>query len=190
MAREVTIWTVKRRVRWRRPRRWTPSDNLLLTVRRPPFVLECWFRPSFGYRPALLWRDDRGDRLAGTIFPSLADLMKKAKPREYSGEHGPSHLAPIDSKVLSAFHNVIAHCCVVRYDDGTPRQAGWLTLKTQGQSWVVQVKDPDGACSLTAIASTLDDALAMADLLLGSDDTPWEPDRFLRAQQSEKKKKA
>jgi len=116
--------------------------------------------------------------------------MKRVKPRAQTSQEGPVHLAPLDGRALSLFPNLVSHCAVIRYEDGTARQAGWFTLKTQGTQWVISIKDPDAACQLTAIAGTLDDALALADLLLGSDDAPWEPDRFLGQRQGSTKKKS
>lgn len=81
---------------------------------------------------------------------------------------------------MSKCHELVKHCCVTKYDDGEPRKAGWFTVKTMGAAWVVQVKDPDAALSFSATSQTLDDALQLADLLLGSDEAPWEPDPWLK----------
>lgn len=114
--------------------------------------------------------------------------MKKISFESVSPSDGPVHLAPIDSKVLSQFPHLIAHCCVMRYDDGDSRKPGWYTVKSQGASWVVQVKDPNACAQLQCIGNTLDDALALADMLLGSEMAPWEPDQFLKAQSQKSKK--
>jgi len=99
-----------------------------------------------------------------------------------------AHLAPMESDILSGLLPLVEHCAARQYDDGTPREPGWLTIKTTGAAWVVQVKDPDSACSFTAVAATLDKALETAAMLLGSDDAPWEPDRWLLESQKKKKK--
>lgn len=90
------------------------------------------------------------------------------------------HLAAVESNTFTKMANLIQHCCVTRYDDGDPRKPGWFTVKTMGSAWVVQVKDPDAGLQLSATAQFLDDALCLADLLLGSEEAPWEPDPFLR----------
>ena len=95
---------------------------------------------------------------------------------------GPRHLAAIESNTFSKLHNLVSHCAVTRYDDGEPRKPGWFTVKTMGSAWVIQVKEPDACLQMTATAQTLDDALALADLLLGAEEAPWEPDPFLRSQ--------
>jgi hypothetical protein len=115
--------------------------------------------------------------------------MKRKMPSEaVAGSIVPQHLAAVESRVFGTLHNLVAHCCVTRYEDGTPRRPGWWTMKTQGTTWIVQIKDPDGACGLQAMAQSVDDALALADLLLGSDDAPWEPDPFLQDRLPKKKK--
>ena len=106
--------------------------------------------------------------------------MKKRTVPNQSGEAGGSqHLAAIESSVFDRLPNVVKHCCITKYEDGSPRKPGWITIKTLGSAWVVQVKEPDSALSLTCTQQSLDDALALADVLLGSDEAPWEPDPFL-----------
>lgn len=107
-------------------------------------------------------------------------MRKKTLGAAAAKADGPSHLAAIESDVLCKCPELVKHCCVSRYDDGDPRKPGWFTVKTMGSAWVVQVKDPDAALSLTATGQTLDDALALAELLLGSEEAPWEQDPFLK----------
>jgi hypothetical protein len=89
-------------------------------------------------------------------------------------------LAAVESTLLGGHLELVKHCSITRYDDGDPRKPGWFTIKTMGSAWVVQVKDPDAGLSLTATGQTLDDAITLADLLLGSEEAPWEPDPFLK----------
>jgi hypothetical protein len=104
------------------------------------------------------------------------------------GTEGVKHLAAMESTILSGLLPLVEHCAVRQYEDGDAREPGWITIKTQGAAWCVQVKDPDGACSFTAVAETLDKALETAALLLSCDEAPWEPDRFLSDQKARKKK--
>lgn len=109
-------------------------------------------------------------------------MKKKTAPTGATRTDGPSHLAAIDTSLFGTFPHLVKHCSITRYDDGDPRRPGWFTVKTMGSAWVVQVKDPDSALSLTATSQTLDDSLTLADLLLGSEEAPWEPDAFLKRQ--------
>lgn len=99
------------------------------------------------------------------------------------------HLAPVESNIFTNLMPLVEHCAIRRYDDGEQREPGWFTVKTQGSAWVVQVKDPDGAVSFSAVGQTLDNALETAALLLACDEAPWEPDRFLAGQKATGKKK-
>lgn len=116
--------------------------------------------------------------------------MKKKSAHTGSSPDGPLHVAAIESDVFTKLGGLVAHCAELRYDDGTSRKPGWFTVKTLGAAWVVQVKDPDSACGLTLTAQTLDDALALADLMVSADDAPWEPDPWLKRQAASQKKKS
>ena len=109
-------------------------------------------------------------------------MKKKSVGQPQAGTDRPYHLAAVESNVFSKLHELVKHCAVTRYDDGDPRRPGWFTVKTMGSAWVVQVKDPDSCLSLSATAQALDDALILADLLLASEEAPWESDPFLKAQ--------
>jgi hypothetical protein len=117
-------------------------------------------------------------------------MKKKTASSAGTSKDGPRHLAAIESVVMGKLQGLVSHCCVTRYDDGDPRKPGWFTIKTMGSAWVVQVKDPDSAMSLSATGQTLDDALALADILLTSEEAPWEPDPFLKRQAAPPKKNA
>jgi hypothetical protein len=79
-----------------------------------------------------------------------------------------------------------------KYDDGSPRTPGYLTVRNRVTTFEITVYDPDGCCRLSARASTLDEALALTEKLLGVEEAPWEPDRYLQEQASRgaKKKRA
>jgi hypothetical protein len=112
--------------------------------------------------------------------------MKKRQP--LTGKDGAKHLAAMESNLFGQMMPLVEHMALRQYDDGEARETGWLTIKTQGAAWCVQVKDPDGACSFTAVAESLDKALETACLLLACDEAPWEPDAFLAASKARKKK--
>lgn len=99
------------------------------------------------------------------------------------------HLATVESKLFSQLHPLVAHCCCTKYDDSTSRKPGWWTVKTMGSAWVVEVKDPDTCSRLVVVQQTLDDALALASVLLESDEAPWEPDPWLKAAEAKGRKK-
>lgn len=124
----------------------------------------------------------------GASRRGVVQVKKRTVPSGGSSGEGPKHIAAVESNVFAKLPQLVAHCAVTQYDDGSPRKPGWFTVKTMGSAWVVQVKEPDTALSMQCTAQSLDDALCLADLLLGSDDAPWEPDAFLRRQDAPKKK--
>lgn len=116
------------------------------------------------------------------------EVVKKRQSKK-AGETV-SHLAPMESNVLAKCHALVAHCAATQFDDATPRKPGWFTVSTIGSAWKVEVKDPETCCRLTVIQQTLDDALALAAVLLEAEDAPWEPDPWLAKSQGAMKKKS
>lgn len=105
--------------------------------------------------------------------------MKKKSAAAAAGGDA-RQLANVVSKTFEGLAPLVEHCAVVRYDDGDPRETGWITIKTIGAAWSVQVKDPDSGNSFQFVSETLDKALEGAALLLACDDAPWQPDAFLK----------
>ena len=170
-----------------RPRRWLPSGTCTFQVLGPRWEYILTSRRGKGICVTERWR--RHTRLGATAGPELQwefPDMKKRQP--LTGANGAKHLAALESNVFGQLLPLVEHCALRQYDDGETREPGWLTVKTQGAAWCVQVKDPDGACSFTAVAESLDKALETAALLLSCDEAPWEPDAFLAASKARKKK--
>lgn len=113
--------------------------------------------------------------------------MKKKSSTGSSGDQ--SHLAALESEYLHEHLPVLEHCARTKYDDGDPRLTGWITIKTIGAAWVIQVKDPDSGLSFTVTDASFDKALDTVTLLLSAEEAPWAPDPFLKSQQASKKKK-
>ena len=188
MAKEWFVIYSHRRWRKVRPRRWMPRGKCQFRVvtewysfllRHVPFKGMCVvsravrkLRP--GGRPV-------GDEVEWE-YPSMKKKMSKSA-------EGVKHLAAMESNLFATLMPLVEHCALRQYDDGEAREPGWVTIKTQGAAWCVQVKDPDAAVSFVAVADTLDRALETAALLLGCDDAPWEMDRFLAQGKAAKGKK-
>lgn len=113
--------------------------------------------------------------------------MKKRKPRDVSAGT-PVHLAPLECAVLAQHHSIVKHCAITRYDDGDPRQVGWVSIRTVGGVWQVEAKDPDTCQFLRVQQPSLDDALTLLALLLDSEDAPWEHDAWAARQKPRQKK--
>lgn len=137
----------------------------------------CW-KPFFGIYPlAIVPRDCLG--LNEGDWLQRPEKAVKKKNTASSPEAGRVHLAAVESNMFTKLHPLVEHMACTRYDDGDVRVPGWITIKTQGSAWQVQVKDPDSASSFVAVANSLDDALALASLLLEAEETPWEHDKWL-----------
>lgn len=170
-----------------RPCRWLPKGKGEFRVVSRNAVFLLTYQHGQGIHLSAVQRVVVGvytNPLAGEIFRRPS--MKKKVSAAAGGDA--RHLAPIETEMLSRVMPLVEHCCVRKYDDGDPRETGWVTLKVQGSAWVVQVKDPDSACSFSAVGETLDKALETAALLLGCDEAPWEPDTFLAASKARRKK--
>ena len=112
--------------------------------------------------------------------------VKKRQARNAEGSQG-SHLAAVETETFRDLLPLVEHCCCRKYDDGDPREPGWVTIKTQGAAWCVQVKDPDSCCSFSAVGPTLDKALELAAIMLGCEEAPWEHDKWLASNKGKKK---
>lgn len=163
----------------RKPCRWLPRSMAYyrLTLRNGVGLVLCW-QPFYGIYPlAITPRDSLGMR-DGDWFQKPEKAVKK-KNQATSLEGPRQHLAAMESNLFSRMVPLVEHMACTRYDDGDARVPGWITVKTQGSAWQVQVKDPDSASSFVAVANSLDDALALASLLLEAEETPWEHDKWL-----------
>lgn len=179
---------VRRRGRWRRVHQWLPRGPVAVQLIGLDLSVVCVYGPRHGY---WCYRTYRGSGCLGSPraeYPQPEVSVRRRQILAGATAPGPEHIAPIDSTALSAFPNLVKHCCITRYDDHTPRRPGWITVQTQGAAWMVVCKDPDACAQLRVTGPTLDDALALAELLLGAEDAPWEPDRFLSSQGNGKKK--
>lgn len=176
--------------RWigRRPGRWLPRAVCTFEVltRDRKFVMAV--RPFRGICRVAVWSHQFG----GSAFvPQLLGrsewpVMKKVKREDRASV---KNLAALETEVLREHLALVEHCCCLQYEDGTPRQPGWVILRTSGAAWQVTVKDPDSASSFTVVDKTVDGALGNAALLLGCEEAPWEPDAYLAKSHGSKTKK-
>lgn len=173
--------------RRKRVRRFIGRRATAFAVIHVDLTIGVWYQPFRGYYPLATYQGRGGLNAPFVQWSAPEWTVKRRSPNPTASKEGPMHLAPVETQVFSKLMNIVAHCCETRYDDGEPRRPGWFTIKTLGAAWCVAVKDPDSCCQMTTTAATLDDALALADVLLGSDEAPWEPDPFLKRSETKKK---
>lgn len=174
--------------KWRRPRRWLSRDAKVysVVVNRTLYLLVA--KRWWGVSIYLAVRDDRivWSYVREGAFHGAFQMKRRDRA---SATSDAQHLAAAESALFSKLHPLVSHCCCTKYDDQTPRKPGWWTVKTMGSAWVVEVKDPDTCSRLVVVQQTLDDALALASVLLESDEAPWEPDPWLKANEAKQNKK-
>lgn len=177
-----------RLVSLRRPKGRTIRAGQTLTLATR---LNVWTFLYLGRAGTTYWSrtDGRNVRLWYSLANDYSEVLRMKRRQAPSNTSGQKHLAPLESNVMGGHHPLVQHMAVTQYDDGEPRKPGWITVKTFGSSWQIECKDPDACVSLRVVASTLDEALTLASLLLESEEAPWEPDMWLQQQASKNRKK-
>lgn len=170
-----------------RPCRWLPrgKSQFFVYLGRFRYTLTA----SSGKGICVVARSYRGEVPRGAVRDvsfGVPSMKRKLAKGAVGGDA--KHLAAMETQRFTDLMPLVEHCAMRQYDDGEPRETGWVTIKTIGAAWCVQVKDPDACVSFTSIADTLDKALETAALLLACDEAPWEQDRFLTQQKAGKKK--
>lgn len=172
-----------------RPRRWFPPyRRAIYYLRHRGYTFRLHWQPFMGicmtawWEPMKVW-------LTSTPPKDVWEVPSMKKRAVAAGADGEPNKVPMESIVFKGHLPLVEHCACRRWEDGSPRQPGWITIGTAGGSWTVTVKEPDACASFRVVAPTLDQALDTATLLLACDEAPWEHDRFLQGQQTKQKKK-
>lgn len=178
--------TGKRRAGIHRPRCWMPRQRCEYFLYVGGWEYSIKFVPNKG-------RWCSGVRPRGTFGPFAPLWLAEGEPMERrkikgggAGGGGASHLAAVETVTLDKFPRLVEHLTVTRYSDGEPRQPGLLMVDVQGATWRIRLTEPDAPARLTCLGETVDDAFALAELHLASQEAPWEPDTYAM---SRKKKK-
>lgn len=181
-----TVYCGRWKLHGKRPCRWLPRTWCTFEVVRLNLVFRLTHTPNVGmWVSGRQWRGERFPPHAAAYDYERPDVKKKTATTAAGGDA--RHRAAVETELLSKLLPLVEHCCVTRYDDGDPREPGWITVKTMGAAWVVQVKDPDSGASFQMIAESVDKALEGAALLLACDEAPWAPDPFLKKNKGGKK---
>lgn len=133
---------------------------------------------------------ESGIRIWAFTAGDYTEILKVKKRTAPTNREGVKHLAAVESNVFSQLAGLVKHCAVTQYDDGDPRKPGWITIKTFGAAWQVECKDPDSCLSLRVVENSLDEALMLLNLLLESEEAPWERDLWLEQQAAKARKKS
>lgn len=171
------VWNVFHRpCRWRvrKPCRWLPMGKCFYRLLTQSTVYVMCSRPFRGVYVSEYWSRDHGTiRPSETLVKRLGD--PKVKPVKIRDKAAIIALANQDSKYFAEHPHLIDFLSKLQYEDGTPRQAGYLGVWTNGTAWTVRVTDKDADAQMTFDGRTLDEALDTLELHLGSENPPWEP---------------
>lgn len=182
-------------LRIHRPGRWCGAKPRLDTwgVKRRLSILTCNWLVGMEYLPfSGYWWDttfDRGAYPHGRIGRLLKDdgrpKVRKPKVGEKSSV---KHLAALESEMMRDHMAVLEALAMMQYADGTPRKAGFLGVFTDGDQWCVFLKDNTGQCKLPARGRTWDEMMDALQILLESEDAPWEPDDLAERKKERRRK--
>jgi len=173
----------------RRPMRWAPQHDAMLDVIRLDKRFTLGYCPRVGWYPITSTSCRPPYEVISKFAPVEAVLVKRKSTLPATPEGKVQHLAAMETKMWHGMPNILAHIAVVKYDDGGVRLPGMMMIKTLGASWVVVLKDQDAGLQMQCLGNTLDDALALAELQLGSDEAPWEHDPWAKRQTAGKGQK-
>lgn len=116
-------------------------------------------------------------------------IMQRRKAQQPAADKPvPCHRAPMETLLFQKLPNVMAHLAINRLDDGTPRRPGSVIVMSSGSGYRLIAKEPDEGLELEAYGETIDDAFALLELLLGTDDCPWQPEREWKGPRTGKRK--
>lgn len=162
--------------RWcgKRPRRFVPMGKGRFSLLTATVEYVISFAPFRGFY-IVAWKRKTWGRSPGdgeTLGERRRIDVKKVKIRDRASVKA---LASLDSKALQMYPAIVDSIGLLQYEDGSPRQPGYLGVWVQGSAWVTRITDKDAEATLTTEGKTLDEALELLNLMLGADDAPWEP---------------
>jgi len=171
----------------RRVRQWLPRR-------------ERWFRVLLGRKQLLIhWKPHCGlwcVAVERAGMPNDPNSSTHPRPKERRVKRrmppaGASDLVPplpSESSILVDLPLIRQSCSATQYEDGSSRVPGYLWLMNRTTAFEVIMFDPDSGSRLPARGADLDSALILLEKLLGTNDAPWEQDRWLMEQLQKRSK--
>jgi len=129
--------------------------------------------------PVRFWPD-------GWSYEEVKGMKRKGKA---TAEAAATAQASGMSKILGQFPHLVEHLNCRQYDDNAARVPGRLMVDAVGSMWRAIAKDVDSGMQLVVYMPSIDDCLTQLELLLGSDEAPWETDPYAREKTPRKKSK-
>lgn len=182
-------------------RHWRPCGRQRHGGQRLPFrgTRYLWIAHAGVYVHAI-WRGGRGYRLLGLRkmlpphYPYLEqwgtgwDQMPIKKRFRSEG--------PVLQVALDATTAILKKCPLLMefltataYEDGTPRQPGYYTVRNRVIEFEITLYDPDAGMRVSVRSREHDKMFWGAEAILGAEDVAWEVDRYLTERLPKKKEK-
>ena len=96
--------------------------------------------------------------------------------------------APAATSYLTLSPLLLEFISATTYEGGLVRTPGYFTLRTKWTEWEGTLYDPDAGMRLPVRAPTVDDLMVALEVALGTQEAPWEVDRYLSEQLAKKTK--
>jgi len=170
------FFVANRFYRWgfAKPARWIPMGKGVFFLWTGRDTLAIRYAPFRGYKVVARWSGRRPPGAAPRHAPERYEetTVKKVKLAERSAV---KHLAALDCKMFQEHRAVLEAVAMLSYEDGSPREGGYLGTWVQGGTWFLRVQDKTGDAQMTAEGRTLEEAYDTLQVLLTSENPPWEP---------------
>lgn len=157
---------------------WLPARErwyVLRGVRRDYHVL---WRPFRGL--SAIGSGDVGSVHCTNLYPDPRKVERMfAKRQMADGAPVIRPALPAESKVLGKLPTLVAFLRDTVYEDGSPRQPGYIWFTNRWSSYEVILFDPDSCSKLAVNGPTIDDTLALAEASLRAPDAPWQLDQYM-----------
>lgn len=187
LGTRVLTWRPKsatRRGGQRLPRR---GEKRLYVALRDVWLYLEWHAWK-GYYPVALV--DGSDPLHPTIehwgYPRERMAIKR---RSAAPENMVLPALSSDSMIMKKIPLVMEFLTATAYADGLQRTPGYYTVRNRLVEFEATLYDPDGGVRLVVRHREYDRMWFAVEALLGAEDAPWEPDRYLMEQAAKKPKK-
>lgn len=171
-----------------KPRRWLPRSEL-------------WYRLRCkGAEYTFHWKPFNGIQLVAYTFTGSDGVVRERNtPRGrtmtmkrlkiLAGSGLPQVGVSSTSVIWGKLPKLREHLSALAYEEGEVREPGYMWIKTTLSQWVITIFEPSACARMDIRAGTLDEALLLAEKLLGAEDAPWEIDQFLVEKRAKKSKK-
>jgi hypothetical protein len=177
------------RVLWWRPRQcpyrvrqWLPQkrEERYRVMKNGIWFVLHW-RPYHGLWAGSGGHGDRHDAAPVWVYPRVQESTVKRRSAPTGGVVITPPI-PSTSVQMPKVPMIREWLHSTAYEDGSPRQPGYMTIRNKVTVMEVTMYDPDAGARLPVRAATLDQALVLLEQLLGVEEAPWEPDRYLMEQ--------